>query len=82
MPLQTTIDPVPIATRRPRRGDARHTMPGASLRWVEALLTRWRERMRSRRQLQNLCDLHDHILQDIGLTRAALLCETTKPFWQ
>jgi uncharacterized protein YjiS (DUF1127 family) len=38
--------------------------------------------MRSRRQLRNLCQLDDHILQDIGLTRDALLREATKPFWR
>ena len=29
-----------------------------------------------------LCELDDHILQDIGLTREALLRETTRPFWR
>jgi uncharacterized protein YjiS (DUF1127 family) len=32
----------------------------------------WHERMWTRRQLRNLCALDDHILQDIGLTRATL----------
>jgi hypothetical protein len=38
--------------------------------------------MQSRRQLRILCDLDDHILQDIALSRAALRCEAKKPFWQ
>ena len=28
------------------------------------------------------CELDDHILQDIGLTREALLRETARPFWR
>jgi uncharacterized protein YjiS (DUF1127 family) len=38
--------------------------------------------MRPRRQLRRLCDLDDHILQDIGLTPTALLNEVTRPFWR
>jgi uncharacterized protein YjiS (DUF1127 family) len=38
--------------------------------------------MRSRRQLRDLCELNDHILQDIGLTKAELRCKAKKPFWQ
>jgi uncharacterized protein YjiS (DUF1127 family) len=45
-------------------------------------LARWWERMRSRAQLYNLDELDDHILQDIGLTRAALRCQAEKPFWR
>jgi uncharacterized protein YjiS (DUF1127 family) len=29
-----------------------------------------------------LCELDDHILQDIGLTRVALRREAEKPFWR
>jgi len=38
------------------------------------LLTRWRERTRALRQERILCELDDHMLQDIGLTRYALRC--------
>jgi uncharacterized protein YjiS (DUF1127 family) len=38
--------------------------------------------MQSRRQLRNLCELDDHVLQDIGLNRAALRFEAEKPFWR
>jgi uncharacterized protein YjiS (DUF1127 family) len=37
------------------------------------------ERARQRRQLE--C-LSDHMLRDIGLTRADVLAEATKRFWQ
>jgi uncharacterized protein YjiS (DUF1127 family) len=46
-------------------------------RRVIGLLRGWRERAHSRRQL---CELNDHLLQDIGLTRAALLHGATRPF--
>jgi uncharacterized protein YjiS (DUF1127 family) len=71
MPLQTTVGPARAATRPPRRNTA--------LRRVIGLLRRWRERAHSRPQL---CELDDHILQDIGLTREALLRETARPFWR
>ena len=39
----------------------------------------WRERARQRRQLE--C-LNDRMLRDIGLTRADVFAEASKPFWQ
>jgi uncharacterized protein YjiS (DUF1127 family) len=45
---------------------------------VECLLT-WQDRARQRHQLQ--C-LSDHMLRDIGLTRADVLAESTRPFWR
>jgi uncharacterized protein YjiS (DUF1127 family) len=47
-------------------------------RAAERLLS-WQERARQRHQLQ--C-LSDHMLRDIGLTRADVLAESTKPFWR
>jgi uncharacterized protein YjiS (DUF1127 family) len=47
-------------------------------RAVECLLS-WQERARQRRQLQSLSD---HMLKDIGLTRADVLAESTRPFWR
>jgi uncharacterized protein YjiS (DUF1127 family) len=43
------------------------------------LLLRWQQRARDRRQLQ--C-LNDHMLRDIGLTRADFFAEASKPFWR
>ena len=71
MPLHPTLDPVRGATRQPGRN--------ATLRRLVGLLRRWRERAHSRRRL---CKPDDHILQDIGPTRDALLREITMPFWQ
>ena len=45
---------------------------------VELLLV-WQQRARDRRQLQSLSD---HMLRDIGLTRADVFAEASKPFWR
>jgi uncharacterized protein YjiS (DUF1127 family) len=45
---------------------------------VEVLLT-WFERIRQRRHLGQLSD---HMLKDIGLSRAEVESETAKPFWR
>jgi uncharacterized protein YjiS (DUF1127 family) len=47
-------------------------------RAVDLLLT-WHARARQRRQL---CTLNDRMLRDIGLTRADVLAESSKPFWR
>jgi uncharacterized protein YjiS (DUF1127 family) len=43
------------------------------------LVLGWQERARQRHHLEYLSD---HMLRDIGLTRADVLAEVTKPFWQ
>ncbi len=52
---------------------------GTWLRDVIDLLLLWQERARQRRQLQSL---NDYMLHDIGLTRADVLAESSKPFWR
>ena len=71
MPLQTTPGSTRSATYAPRRNSV--------LRHVILLLQRWRERAHSHPQLY---ELHDHILRDIGLTRDALLRQSTRPYWR
>jgi uncharacterized protein YjiS (DUF1127 family) len=61
-----------IAARLPR------SFARGAMRVAELLLT-WHERSRQRHQLQRLSD---HMLRDIGLSRADVLAETTKPFWE
>jgi uncharacterized protein YjiS (DUF1127 family) len=39
----------------------------------------WFDRARQRRQL---CELSDQMLRDIGLTRADVWAESSKPFWR
>jgi uncharacterized protein YjiS (DUF1127 family) len=69
--LLQTLGPPRAPTRLPRRNTA--------LRGVIGLLRRWQERARTRPQL---CELSDHILRDVGLTRDAVLREATRPFWR
>ena len=71
MPLQKTPGSARSTTYAPRRNSV--------LRRVKRLLQLWRERKRSHPQL---CELDDYILRDIGLTRDALLCESTRPYWR
>ena len=42
----------------------------------------WLDRRRRRRALQDLAERNDHLLADVGLTRAEALREAGKPFWQ
>jgi uncharacterized protein YjiS (DUF1127 family) len=64
------------------------SMPGARVRVPEPLthlwnlfgqVTIWRERHAWR---ADLCRLDDHLLADIGLTRAEAEVEIAKPFWR
>jgi uncharacterized protein YjiS (DUF1127 family) len=43
------------------------------------LLLLWHQRARDRRQLESLSD---HMLRDIGLSRADVFAEASKPFWR
>jgi uncharacterized protein YjiS (DUF1127 family) len=51
----------------------------AWLRHAVDLLLTWHERARQRRQLRTLSD---RMLRDIGLTRADVMAESSKPFWR
>jgi uncharacterized protein YjiS (DUF1127 family) len=61
-------------------GTVRRGWSGASgvQRLVTLLLT-WQQRARDRRQLESLSD---HMLRDIGLSRADVFAEASKPFWR
>lgn len=50
-------------------------LPGRLL----AHLLRWQERAEQRRTLQQL---DDHMLRDLGLSRADVAGEADKPFWR
>jgi len=71
MPFQTTLGSARSAAFAPRRNSV--------LKRVIRLLQLWRGRTRSHPQL---CELDDYMLRDIGLTRDALLCEATRPYWR
>jgi uncharacterized protein YjiS (DUF1127 family) len=51
----------------------------SGVRRAADLLLTWQQRARDRRQLQSLSD---HMLRDIGLTRADVFAEASKPFWR
>jgi uncharacterized protein YjiS (DUF1127 family) len=55
---------------------------GPAHRWLLRLfdtLLSWQERARQRYDLQQL---DDHMLRDLGLSRADVVAEITKPFWR
>jgi uncharacterized protein YjiS (DUF1127 family) len=60
---------------------AQRHVSGLALRMRRAVDTAlvWQERARQRRQLRTL---NDHMLRDIGLTRADVMAESAKPFWR
>lgn len=68
---------LPLAGSRPH-GSLRSSVRGAGLRVVEAFLA-WHERARQRRAL---LQLSDHMLRDIGISRAEAVGEAGKPFWR
>ena len=49
------------------------------LRRAADLLLTWHARSRQRRQLLSLSD---HMLRDLGLSRADVMAEASKPFWR
>ncbi|UKJ74585.1 DUF1127 domain-containing protein [Azospirillum brasilense] len=72
--MNTRID----AQERPGQGSAIHGIGGAVVALFDTVAT-WNERRRQRRALEAL---PDHLLQDIGLSRADAVTEADKPFWQ
>lgn len=72
-PLQQALEPgvlSPAAARPRARRRLAHGLETLAL---------WRARAQGRRHLQ---DLDDHLLKDIGLTRARAFAEGQKPFWR
>jgi len=67
--------PITHTTRRARNS---HIAPLAAVRLIVAAIRRRCERARSRQQLR---ELSDHMLRDIGLRREDVGYEFPKPFW-
>ena len=63
--------------RQPRRAGTPHIALLTAVRRIGAAIRLWPERARSRRQLR---ELSDHMLKDIGLTRAEVGHEFPQPF--
>lgn len=72
------MSPLDLQCSRVRQRDRVSGLMMRAPRAVDLLLT-WHERARQRRHLQSLSD---HMLRDIGLTRADVLAEASKPFWR
>jgi uncharacterized protein YjiS (DUF1127 family) len=76
-------DTLAAAAALPQLGLERdRTLPrglGAALRSLFELAMQWYERSRQRR---HLAQLSDHMLRDIGLSRADVWSEYAKPFWR
>jgi uncharacterized protein YjiS (DUF1127 family) len=56
-----------------------HFVPPGLLTYASEQVLAWLERARQRRQLQRLSE---HMLKDIGLSRADVEVEVAKPFWR
>jgi uncharacterized protein YjiS (DUF1127 family) len=69
---------LPFKGRVPRRAKTRPIAPLTEIRRIVAVIWRWRSRARSRQQLR---ELSDHMLRDIGLRREDLGYEFPRPFW-
>jgi uncharacterized protein YjiS (DUF1127 family) len=73
-------NPSELSARRPIETDgARAGAVSAALRQMIALVRTW---YRTRRDRLELAQLGDHILADIGLTRADVERVEMQPFWQ
>jgi uncharacterized protein YjiS (DUF1127 family) len=60
------------------RPAGRKAQGGLVARVVDLMLT-WSDRMRQRR---HLAELDDRLLQDIGISRADIEAEISRPFWR
>jgi uncharacterized protein YjiS (DUF1127 family) len=68
--------PLTVWTLRPAR--TRHSAVLTAIRQAVAAIRLWRARACSRQELR---ELSDHLLKDIGLRREEVGYEFSKPFW-
>ena len=69
---------LPFTGPAPRRVRTRPIMPLVAIRRIVSAIRLWRARARSR---QELCELSDHQLSDIGLRREDVGYGFLEPFW-
>src|SRR4051794_37217494 len=69
----------PAAVSARLHGEPRSGRP--ILMRLPTLLAVWAERSRQRRALAEMVELSDHLLADIGVSRAQARKEAAKPFW-
>ncbi len=53
-----------------------------SLATLLSIVAAWGERIRTRRELDQMWKANPHLIDDIGLTRRQAEAEIAKPFWQ
>jgi uncharacterized protein YjiS (DUF1127 family) len=53
-----------------------------SLATLRSIIATWSERIRVRRELEQMSKANPHLIDDIGLTRRQVEAEIAKPFWQ
>lgn len=70
---------VPPIRRSFRRAETSHTAPLTVIRRIVAAIRRWRARAGSRQELR---ELSEHLLKDIGLRREDVGYEFPKLFWR
>jgi uncharacterized protein YjiS (DUF1127 family) len=75
--LGAAVLPSPFAP--PGESESLRSTAKGGLAWVVAALLAWHDRARQRRAL---LELSDHVLRDIGISRAEAQGEAAKPFWR
>lgn len=68
----------PPPTGRPRRGETTEITPLGAIRRLVAAIRQWHGHARLRQELR---ELSDHLLRDIGLRREDVGYQFPKPFW-
>ena len=66
----------------PPVGPAEASRRHHSLASLRSMIATWRERIRVRRQLEQMSKANPYLIDDIGLTRRQAEAEIAKPFWQ
>jgi uncharacterized protein YjiS (DUF1127 family) len=64
------------------RGPAEAPRGRYSLAALQSMIPTWAERIRVRRELEQMSKDDPHLIDDIGLTRRQVEAEIAKPFWQ
>jgi uncharacterized protein YjiS (DUF1127 family) len=62
-------------------GTRRSDVPTPSIGWLLQVQI-WIARSRQRTALGDLAEIDEHLLRDIGKTKAEALREAAKPFWE
>ncbi|WP_394891255.1 DUF1127 domain-containing protein [Mesorhizobium sp. AaZ16] len=64
------------------RGPAEAPRGHYNLAALRGIVATWAQRIRVRRELEQMSKDDPHLIDDIGLTRRQVEAEIAKPFWQ